>query len=169
MKIALIGFMGAGKTTVGRLLAEFLNLPFIEMDSYIVKISPFSSIPEIFKEKGEIYFRELEIKAGKELSRKKGIVSTGGGVVENKIIIDYFRSAGYRFIYLSADFETLKKRVLKEGGRPLFEDVVKAKKLFTERLPLYKRYADIEIKTDDLSPEKIVDRIVKKLNLKVLV
>jgi len=89
--VALIGFMGTGKTVVGKLLAEKLGKKFIELDGIIEKKAG-KSIPEIFRKDGEIGFRELEIEATREVADKKNtVIACGGGIVLNKINIDRLR------------------------------------------------------------------------------
>ena len=99
--IALIGFMGTGKTAVGRALAKKLNREFVELDSLIEQRAG-KSIPDIFQQDGEIAFRELEIEVTKEVSRAKNLViGCGGGIVLNKINIDRLRKEA-RIVYLTA-------------------------------------------------------------------
>jgi shikimate kinase len=99
--IALIGFMGTGKTAVGRLLAEKLNKKFLEQDSLIEQKAG-KSIPEIFRQNGEISFRELEIAATKEIAREQNaVIACGGGVVLNKINIDRLKESSV-VVYLTA-------------------------------------------------------------------
>ncbi len=92
--IALIGFMGTGKTAVGRVLAKKLGRKFIEMDGLIEQKAG-KSIPEIFQQDGEIAFRELEIEVTKEVAgQQNAVIACGGGVVLNQINIDRLREGG---------------------------------------------------------------------------
>jgi shikimate kinase len=162
MKIVLIGFMGAGKTTVAKLLAEKLHLEFIDTDDLVIKKSGRSSGKEIFEKDGETAFRELEIDVARGLKNKNNIIlATGGGIVMNKIILDYLGVNGC-IIFLETSFEESKQRTL-ESLRPLFQDVVKAKELYDFRLPLYKHYANIAIQTDNKTAEEVTELIIKSL------
>jgi len=153
--------MGSGKTTIAKSLGKKLSLDVIEMDDLIVKRSG-KSINQIFKEDGEVHFRELEIKAAKSLAKKdKCIISTGGGVVMNKIIIDYLKING-KIIFLKTSFLEIEKRLKNINDRPLFEDKKTAKKLFVFRQRLYEEYADLIVATDGKSVDKIVYEIISQ-------
>ncbi|MFX0102807.1 MAG: shikimate kinase, partial [Candidatus Hodarchaeota archaeon] len=118
--ICLVGFMGTGKTSVGRLVAEKTGKQFIETDAMIVEMAG-KSIPEIFTEDGEIVFREWEIKAIKKAAGMSNCVfSVGGGVVLNNINILYLRQSSV-IICLTADPKTIFDRTMAEGKekRPL--------------------------------------------------
>lgn len=162
MKFILIGFMGAGKSTVAKLLAKKLNYSLIEMDEIVLKKSKRKSINEIFQKDGELYFRELEIAVAKDLKDKdKVVISTGGGVVINKIILDYLKKGG-KTIYLKTSFSEILKRLKNCQGRPLFKDKKLAKKLFNFRKYLYQEYADLIVETDKKSVEEIIYEIISK-------
>jgi len=159
MKIVLIGFMGSGKTTVAKLMSSKLNLKTIEMDDLVVKKSGRRSVSEIFFQNGETRFRELEIEVAKEIRNKdEVIVSTGGGAVMNKIIIDYLKEKG-KIIFLKTSFKTIKKRLKNSHDRPLFKDRNKARELFDFRQKLYEEYADFIIKTDNKTLEEVFKNI----------
>jgi len=164
--IALIGFMGTGKTTVGEILAKKLNKSFIELDKFIEKIAG-KTIPEIFKEDGEIRFRELEIEACKKISDKKNLViACGGGVVLNKINIDYLKQNSI-IICLEATPDIIFERTMKDGKekRPLLSNPNPKKTiqdLLEFRAPFYKAASQFTINT-----EKDLDSIVKEI-LKIL-
>jgi len=161
MKIILIGFMGSGKTTVANILAKKLNLEVIEIDQLILKKSG-KSINQIFSEDGEMRFRELEIKMAKSLAKKdKCIISTGGGVVINKINIDYLKENG-KIIFLKTSLSEVKKRLKNDKVRPLFKNKKFIKKMFDFRQALYEEYADLIISTDGKSVEKITYEIISQ-------
>ncbi len=113
--IALIGFMGTGKTAVGRVLAKKLGRKFLELDSLIEQKAG-KSIPEIFQQDGEIAFRELEIEVTKKVAgQQNAVIACGGGVVLNQINIDRLRAEG-RVVYLTASPRAILKRVASEKG-----------------------------------------------------
>jgi shikimate kinase len=164
--IALIGFMGTGKTAVGRLLAKKLGRKFIELDSVIEKKAG-KSIPEIFMEDGEIAFRELEIEATKEVARKKrAVIACGGGVVLNRINIDRLKE-GAVMIHLTAPPSVVLKRTLREvGKRPLLNvdnPLATIHELLKFRKPLYERAADTTINTGRLDISAVAQQIIDKL------
>lgn len=165
MKITLIGFMGSGKSSIGKSLSQKLNLPFIEMDDQVLKRSGRNNINEIFNTDGELRFRELEIEIAKKLKEiKNAIITTGGGIVMNKIIIDFLKSNGRNIIvFLDTEFETIKNRLKNNYDRPLFSNMKEAKIIFDVRQPLYRIFADIVIKTDNKSVENISQEVIKRL------
>ena len=160
--IVLIGFMGTGKTEVGRLLAERLGKDFIEVDELIEQRAG-KTIPEIFQQEGEIAFRELEIEATREAAeRKNAVIACGGGVVLNQISIDRLRKRGV-IIYLTASPETILQRTVSDKGeRPLLvaeDKESRVKKLLNYRQPFYERAADITVNTSDLDVVGVVGKI----------
>lgn len=161
MKIALTGFMGSGKTTIGQSLAKELNFNMIEMDWMILQSHGCENMSQLFEKGGELLLRESEIEMAKEWrALENTVISTGGGVVLNKIIIDYLKENNGKIIFLNTSFDILKKRIDQDPTpRPLFQNVEEAHDLFNFRLPLYKRYADIEVITDDKSAQDIVREI----------
>ncbi len=163
--------MGTGKSTIGRLLAKELGnkYKFLEMDRLIVQNAG-KSIPQIFQEEGEIRFREYEIEISKKLSQlERIIVSCGGGIVLNRINIDYLKKNCY-IVLLEASFKEIYERILKEGikKRPMINNK-NPKKLIREllelRKPFYKRAAEIIIKTSKKSKKEITQEIIKKTHL----
>lgn len=164
MKIILIGFMGAGKTTVAQALSKKLKIKLIEMDDLILKKSKRKSINEIFTMDGERRFRELEIETAKKLINKDNVViSTGGGVVINKIILDYLKENG-KVIFLKTSFFEILKRLKHASDRPLFKDKKLAKKLFNFRQKLYEEYADLIVKTDKKSVKEVTNEIIENIS-----
>lgn len=165
LPIILIGFMGAGKTTVGKLLSKKLQLPLWETDEEILQRSGFKSIPEIFEIKGESFFRELEKEVLYDLSEKSnGIISCGGGVIISAENREILKKNG-NIIFLSASFETITERIHHEISRPLFKGIEKAKELYSMRLSLYQDCADEIIATDNMSPEEIANSIISKIKI----
>ncbi|MFX0141001.1 MAG: shikimate kinase [Candidatus Hodarchaeota archaeon] len=160
--IALIGFMGTGKTTIGEKLAKLLNMNFIELDEFIEELAG-KTIPHIFREQGEIRFREYEIEACKKVSNKKNVViACGGGVVLNKINIDYLKQKAI-IVYLETSPSVIYERTMKEGKekRPLLDNPNPMKSitdLLQFRVPFYKAAAQYTINT-----EKDIDLIIKEI------
>lgn len=165
MKIILIGFMGSGKSAVGRQLAQALSLALIESDELVLQRSNRSSINEIFKKDGAVRFRELEIAVAKKLrNTTDAVIATGGGAVMNQIIFSYLKNKPKTvIIYLAATFATLQRRLRGDRTRPLFTDPRQARILYQLREPLYRHYADITVNRDKTTPAGAVREIIKKL------
>jgi shikimate kinase len=164
--IALIGFMGTGKTAVAQVLATRLHRKLIEVDAIIVKTAG-KSIVDIFRDDGEIVFRELEIKAIKKAAAgEKQVIACGGGIVLNTINIDRLRATGV-VINLTASMETILKRIAKDAdNRPLINvdwPPERIKELIKFREPFYDRAADFTINTSKLSMEIIAAKIIDRL------
>lgn len=160
MNIVLIGFMGSGKSAVAKHLSELLGFSAIEMDELVYRKTNTRNMHEVFAKGGELLLRETEIAIAKEYASKENLViSAGGGVVLNKIILDYFKKMSGKVIFLNAHFETIVKRLEGDDSRPLFKDVTSAKKLYDFRLPLYVHYADESIDVDFRSAKEIALKI----------
>ena len=164
--VALIGFMGTGKTAVGEALAKKLNRKFVELDLLIERKAG-KPIPEIFRQDGEVAFRELEIEAAKEIAKQKYLViACGGGVVLNKINIDRLRRESI-IVYLTASPRIILKRVSsEEGQRPLLEvdnPTLTIRELLRFRKPFYEQAADITINTSKLDTDSVVKQIINRL------
>ncbi|NIS08251.1 MAG: shikimate kinase [Candidatus Dadabacteria bacterium] len=156
--------MGAGKTTVGKMLAPKINFGFVDMDSEIELISDLT-ISEIFKIHGERYFRDLETGVLKDISQKSDqVVSTGGGIVIKEENWEIMKSSG-KTIYLKASIETLFNRVKHKTTRPLLdvEDPFEtAKELLESREPLYEK-SDLIIDREGLEPDEVAEAIIKEI------
>ncbi len=164
--VALTGFMGTGKTVVGKLLAEKLGKEFLELDAIIEKKAG-KSIPEIFREDGEIGFRELEIEAAGEVADKKNaVIACGGGIVLNKINVDRLRKECI-IVCLTASPQVIIERTSGDADeRPLLavpDRVRQIEELMKFREPFYERSADITINTSRISADSVVERIMEKL------
>ncbi len=163
--IFLIGPMGAGKTTIGRLLAKYLNRQFIDVDSYIEEQTG-ADIPWIFEKEGEERFRERETKAVAEIAQMSSVVvATGGGVVmraENRKIL----SEHGLVIYLNADVDVQMKRTAKSKNRPLLQTENPRQileNLYSIRNPFYQQIADIEIMSGRLYPKKMMLEVMAQI------
>ncbi len=164
--IALIGFMGVGKTAVGKALAEKLRKKFVELDS-LIEQRVGKPIPDIFQQDGEVAFRELELEVTEEVSRDKNLViACGGGIVLNKINIDRLRNDSI-IVYLTASPRVILKRTSGDGeDRPLLnvsDRVSEIRELLRFRKPFYERAADIKINTSRLDIDSVVEQIINKL------
>lgn len=167
--IVLIGFMGVGKGSVAREIVKQSRLVALDTDDVIESMEN-RKIKKIFAEEGEEYFRTLERKVAIWLQKKvKGtLISTGGGFFK----VPNLSKIG-TVVYLSAPFETIYGRILahpeaekKLRKRPLFQDIDKARELYEQRAPLYKKAADIVIDVSDKEYEAIAKEILKKVKYK---
>ena len=164
--IALIGFMGTGKSEVGKALADKTGRELVEMDSLIEQKAG-KTIPEVFKYDGEIHFRELEIEVAREVSGKKNVVATcGAGVVVNTISVDRLRE-DFVIICLTASPEVILRRTSADGDtRPMLwseDKVLRIRELLKFRQPFYDRAADFKMSSSRLSADTIADKIIKRL------
>ena len=152
--IALIGFMGSGKTTIGRILAKHLEMKFIDLDKLIAAREK-KTIPEIFEEKGEEYFRKLEREVAEEESRDNNVViSTGGGIIIDNENIKNLKKSSF-VVYLDCELECVYERIKNSKTRPLIlnsEDVyIRIRELYEKRQMLYRISADFIVKIDKSS------------------
>ena len=159
--ITLTGFMGSGKTTVGKVLADFLGCPFMDLDDLIVKKAG-KSIPEIFAQDGEPAFRQLEARLLRQTVEKYTentvVLALGGGAVTAPASAALLREKTV-CIYLRATLETLQSRLEGEtAGRPLAD--ASLADLLAAREPLYEQTAHVIIDTDGLSPDEVADEII---------
>lgn len=164
--IYLCGFMGCGKSTVGKELAKLLGMDFIDMDTYIEQRAN-QKITDIFKRNGEKYFRAIESKAAAELSHKDGlVVATGGGAVLSDINVAFFKNNGL-IVFIDVPLEILIKRLEGDKTRPLLQRPDKEtalRSLFNERIPRYRAVCDIAVENNDNRKSVAVARdIMRKL------
>jgi shikimate kinase len=159
--IVLIGTPGCGKTTIGKLVAKKLNIPFCDVDKYIEKTEG-KSIKDIFID-GEAHFREIESKAIKVISKISPLViSTGGGAVKIPTNIEVLRMNSF-IIFLNRPVEIIVSDI-DISDRPLLAGgAEKVYELYRERYPLYKKYSDYEI-LNDKPLSAVVDDIIKLIN-----
>ena len=159
--IVLVGLMGAGKSTIGKALAEKTGFNFIDIDEEIV-VREKMSINEIFKTKSETYFREVETQVLQEFSAKENLViSTGGGAFENEINRELLLTS-CNVVYLQADVNTLFERIKNDNSRPLLKCENPRDKLEELLLKREENYlkAHHKINTDGKSVDKVVEEIV---------
>ena len=165
MNYYLIGMMGSGKSTVGKLLAKKLETPFLDLDHYI-EVKNNKSINDIFKEKGENYFRQLETNALSEIKDSEIVVACGGGIILNHENRKKISSNG-KVVFLKASISSLIKRLLSNKDRPLLNDKNIGNeliKIWNERKNYYNETAEITINTDGYTPESISSLIIENLN-----
>jgi 3-dehydroquinate synthase len=164
--IVLVGMMGAGKSTVGRRLSVRLHLPFLDADSEIELAHAGMTIPEIFANHGEPYFRDGEARViARLLDSGPGVIATGGGAVMREETRNRI-GANAVSIWLKADADTIMKRVKRRADRPLLQTADPAGtvgRLIREREPLY-QLADITIWSRDVPHERIVDECIDALH-----
>ncbi len=163
--IFLVGLMGAGKSTIGKRLAESMGKVFLDSDHEIEDRTGVS-IPTIFDIEGEAGFRDRESAIIDELTNKKGIVlATGGGAVlrsENRKVL----AARGLVIYLNASVEQLFQRTRMDRNRPLLQTgdpKQKLQDLLTQRDPLYREIADLVVDTDDRSIQQAIPELIEKI------
>lgn len=163
--IVLYGFMGCGKSTVGKILAQRLTVPFIDMDEYL-EAREGMTIPEMFGKLGEAGFRECEHAAALELSRLRGVVlAAGGGALAFEKNAAALRKTGI-LIFLDASFSECYSRV-KDSDRPLVRGNTREslEQLYLSRRESYRLAADFELASDGL-PEEIAEAAIRLLGLK---
>jgi shikimate kinase len=163
--VTLVGMMGAGKTSVGRRLAQALDLPFVDADSEI-EAAAGMTIPEIFESHGEPYFRSGEARVIERLLQAgPQVLATGGGAWMNPETRARIGEAGVS-VWLKADVDVLLRRVRKRGGRPLLtgaeDPEAVLRRLIDERYPTY-ALADIAITSRDAPHERTVADLVEAL------
>ncbi|MDQ0256282.1 shikimate kinase [Evansella vedderi] len=161
--IYLVGFMGVGKTTVGKELAKAIERSFVDLDEYIIQKQQLT-IPEIFERFGESGFRKMETDALKDCFGKKAVVSTGGGIVEVESNIQCMEKSGI-IVFLNASFETIYDRIKGDSTRPLTNEGLSGlKNRFERRIPLYKK-GKIIIDTEEKSVEEVIKEIYQHIHV----
>ncbi len=184
-RLVLTGFMGAGKTTVGRMLADRLGWDFLDLDACIEERAGLS-VPSIFATHGEAHFRKLESQAlAAALGRTRIVLALGGGapeVLTNRLLLE--QTPATATVFLDAPFATLFDRCMIQAlnptsdstptqpaqphpgqARPLLADPAAAEARFLARQPIYRRLARITIDTASLSTEETVKALLARLNM----
>lgn len=164
--IVLIGLMGSGKTTIGHLLQKALDEKYMFIDTDVeIEKKVGKTIPEIFSEEGEAFFRNIETEVIRELSKQKNlIISTGGGAVIREENLKNLQNNGQLF-YLKTDVEILAKRLANDKTRPLLNNedrYTKLKELLDKREVFYNK-AHFVINTNSKEPQGIVEEILSCL------
>ncbi len=162
--LVLVGLMGAGKTSVGRRLAEKLEIPFVDAD-HEIELAAGKTIPEIFNDHGEDYFREGERRViTRLLENGKQVLATGGGAFMNAETREKIEGHGVS-LWLKADLDVLLKRVAKRNDRPLLlkeDPAIVMKRLIDLRYPVYAE-ADITVESRDVQHGQMVNDVIKAL------
>lgn len=166
-RIVLIGFMGAGKTTVGCLLAAELGWEFVDTD-HDVETKHGCTVAEMFAIDGEAIFRRRESAAlARALGRRRVVIGVGGGAPEtltNRLLLE--QTPDTAVVFLDAPFEVLFDRcVLQEGAavRPVLLDAAAAAERFRQRNPFYRRCAQLHVQTGTLEPQATATRVLEQL------
>lgn len=162
MKIYLVGFMGSGKTTIGRELAARIDAPFFDLDE-LIEAAEQMTIRELFAQRGEPYFRKRErdlLRSTRHLDA--AVIATGGGTFTFDDNIQFIQSEGLS-VFLSAPYALLRSRIGRKEDRPLFRDDVSTHELYANRMRYY-RMADITIDVrEEETPLEIAERLVLEL------
>lgn len=162
--IILCGFMGCGKSTVGKELAKLIGFSFIDMDEYIEKKANMT-VKEIFAKFGEAGFRDMEHNACVELSKEKSrVIAAGGGTLTFQRNVNALKENGV-VILIDASYETLCERLKEDTQRPLLQCAnrnEKIKELLEKRLPLYKEASDVSVDGNN-TPLNVAQSIINIL------
>lgn len=167
MKIYLVGFMGSGKTTIGRELAARIDAPFFDLDE-LIESAEKMSIKDVFAQKGEPYFRKRErdlLRSTRHLD--SAVIATGGGTFTFDENIQFIQSEGLS-VFLSAPYALLRSRIGTKDDRPLFRDDLATHELYANRIRYY-RMSDLTIDIrEEETPVEIVERLLLELPKNVL-
>ena len=159
--IVVVGFMGAGKTTVSRLLADRLGLPFVDSDQVIEQRTR-RPVRRIFAEEGEPAFRDLEHEVVADLlDGPEAVLALGGGAADRQETRDLLKSADV--VYLSVGFAESMLRVAGDTGRPLLAQPGLAE-LYERRMATYQSVATLTVATDGRRPEAVCQEVVSRLS-----
>ena len=165
-RLVLTGFMGAGKSTIGRILANRLNWQFLDLDAHL-EARTGATIPQLFERHGEAHFRRLESSAlASALGRDRTVLALGGGTPEeltNRLLLE--QTPATLTIFLDAPFPTLFDRcMLQDIARPVLEDPAAAQLRFQKRHPLYRRLANLTIDTASQTTGQTIDALLASLS-----
>ena len=158
--IVLIGFMGTGKSVVGQAVAAQLSLDFCDLDLKIA--ASFGDISTLFKNEGELYFRQREYELFTiEAAKRPQLISTGGGIITHQPSLDMLKQQP-QVVWLRATFDTVMHRIQNDVGnsRPLADDGIKDR--FDSRQATYNEVCDIVIDVDELSIQEVAEKIINR-------
>ena len=164
-RIVLTGFMGAGKSTIGRLLASRIGWDFLDVDTHL-EARTGATIPQLFERHGEPHFRRLESSAlASAFARSRTVLALGGGAPEeltNRLLIE--QTPATFTVFLDAPFSTLYDRcLLQDIGRPVLANLEAAQARFARRRPLYRRISRLVVDTTSSTPDETVDAILQAI------
>ena len=161
LRVVLVGFMGAGKSTVGPLVARALGWDFLDMDDRIEERAG-RSIADVFRDQGEPAFRALELEVAEEAgSRERLVIAAGGGAFAQPATRKVLERSAVT-VWLRCDAATLEARVPADGLRPLAANHAIMRSLLTEREPSY-QLADVVVEASEGTAESVARRVVERL------
>jgi len=161
--LALIGFMAAGKTTVGTKVADGLGLEFIDTDALIVEREGMP-IFQVFGFKGEDGFRDVETEVIREVAGREGVViSLGGGAILRDENVALLREHCV-LVHLKVSFPVVMDRTQGDVDRPLLNDMLQGMDLYMQRRELYGSVADVTVDTDDLTVDEVVQEVLRLID-----
>jgi shikimate kinase len=160
MVVVLVGFMGAGKTTVGRILAERLGLPFVDSD-VLIECRLGRSIKDVFATEGEGFFRELEHRTVAELlGGQDAVLAVGGGALGDRRTREVLRHA--RVVHLQVGYAEALDRVRNDGLRPMLQRP-DLESIYRSRLPVYDEVSTIRVTTHGRRPDDVATEVLEQL------
>lgn len=161
--IVLIGMPGAGKSTIGVILAKVLGYQFVDAD-LVIQEKEKKLLKDIIAEKGLNGFIEVENRVNSSIDVQKTVIATGGSVIYGKEAMEHLSEIG-KIVYIKLSYETLKKRLgnIKQRGVVLKRGQ-NLKGLYEERCPLYEKYANITVDAENLGVEELMELIESKIN-----
>lgn len=162
-RIVLVGFMGAGKTTVGKALAKRLRWAFVDLDRRIEERTG-TDVPTLFRDRGESAFREEERLAAEDLAAQTACVVAAGGGAFAEPDTRAALQAGARTVWLQCDPAVLVRRIRPDGSRPLANNRERMLELLAKREPFY-RLADLTVDTSSAGPTQVAQEIAERFGL----
>ncbi len=165
MTVFLCGFMGCGKSALGKALSRILRLPLADTDEAIVQQEGMS-IPDIFEKKGESYFRQTEAQVVQSFCSKSAVVACGGGAMINPLTAKAAREAGAYIVLIDQSFETCYSRIKNDKNRPLVQKNTKEqlKSLFDARSEAYRNHSTHAVIPGN-TPEETAKKVIELLSI----
>lgn len=155
--IALIGFMGSGKTSVAKLLSEHTGIKSVDTDDLVVQTTK-QTVSEIINKRGENEFRAIEAKVLSDLiEHEKCIIATGGGIIESAVSRGVLKNCFC--VWLKVDAKTSAKRIEDFSTRPMFKDIENAENLIARRNEIYEQYSDVSVNTNGKPLSNVVKEV----------